>query len=84
MVRGCISSKRVGVISILEEILTKKVYLDILKNELRNLVLLTRLIRINFVTNTIKTMILNINLIDTPAQTPDINPIENLWVHLKK
>ena len=65
---------------------------------LRNLVVLTRLIRINSITNSIKTMIVNINLIyvrpsywynctkviDTPAQSSDINPIENLWVHLKK
>ena len=34
MVRGCISSKRVGVISILDEIMTKELFLDILKNEL--------------------------------------------------
>ena len=65
---------------------------------LRNLVLLTRLIRIDSITNAIKTIILNINLIyvspgyyttkikviDTPAQRPDINPIESLWVHLTK
>ena len=25
-----------------------------------------------------------IKVIDTPAQSPDITPIENLWVHLKK
>ena len=34
MVWGCISSKGVGVIRILDEIVTKAVYLDILKNEL--------------------------------------------------
>ena len=34
MIWGCISSKGVGVIRILNEIMTKEVYLDILKNEL--------------------------------------------------
>ena len=33
MVWGCISSKGVGVISILDEIMTKEAYLVILKNE---------------------------------------------------
>ena len=65
---------------------------------LRNLVLLTRLIRIDSITNAIKTIILNINLIyvspgyyttkikviDTPAQSPNTKPTENLWVYLKK
>ena len=32
LVWGCISSKGVGVIRILDEIMTKEVYLDILKN----------------------------------------------------
>ena len=32
MVWGCISSKGVGVIRILDEIMAKEVYLDILKN----------------------------------------------------
>ena len=34
MLWGCISSKGVGVIKILDEIMTKEVCLDILKNEL--------------------------------------------------
>ena len=58
------------VIRILDERITKEIYLDILRNELiaralRNLVLLTRLIWINSITrtNTIKRIILNINLI---------------------
>ena len=34
MVWGCISSKGVGVISILDDIMTKEVYFDILKNQL--------------------------------------------------
>lgn len=34
MVRGCISSKGVGVIWILDEIMTIEVYLDVLKTEL--------------------------------------------------
>ena len=69
MVWGCTSSKGVGVFRILDEIMAKEVYLDIFyfilnwSPALRNLVLLTRLIRINSITNTIKTMILNINLI---------------------
>ena len=34
MVWGCISSREVGVIRILDEIMTKELYLDILKNDL--------------------------------------------------
>ena len=34
MLWGCICSKRVGVISILDEIMTKDVYFDIFRNEL--------------------------------------------------
>ena len=62
----------------------------------RNSVLLTGLIQINSITNSIKTMILNksnlckfwllynfTTVIDTPAQSSDIKPIENLCVHLK-
>ena len=54
-------------IFILEEIMTKEVCLDILKNELiasiKKFGLLTQLIRKNSITKTIKPMILNVNLI---------------------
>ena len=63
---GSISSEFDDTIKVLNEIMAKEVYLDILKNELitlRNLVLLNWLIRINSITNTIEAMILNINLI---------------------
>ena len=63
------------------------------------MVLLTRLTRINSITNTLKKdndpkhksylckswLLYNCTkVIDTPAQRPDFKPIENLWVHLKK
>ena len=61
---------------------------------LRNLVLLALLIRTNSITKTIKTMISYLckywllynctKVIDTSGPSPDINPIENFWVHLKK
>ena len=94
MVWGCISSKGVGAIWILNEIIAKEEYFDILKNELivtalRNSILLTRLIRINSITNKsylCKSWLLYncTKIIGTPAQSPDINPVENLRVHLKE
>ena len=62
------------------------------------MVLLTRLIRINSVINTYQDndskhksylskfwLLCNCTkVIDTSAQSPDINPVENWWVHLKK
>ena len=88
---GCISSKGVGQIRILDEIMAKEVYLDILKNELipsiKKFGFIDPVNKNKFYTNTIKVMILNINLIcvcpacctiviNTHVEKPDIN----LWV----
>ena len=102
MVWGCIFSKRVGIIRILDEIMTKDVYLDILKNEL-----IASLKKFGFIdpvnpnkfyskyyqgndpkhkSYLCKSWLLYncTKVIDAPAKSPDINPIENLWGHLKK
>ena len=102
MVWGCISSKGVGVNRILDERMTKEVYLDILKIEL-----IASIKKFGFIDPVnpnkfyykyyqdndpkhkfylCKSCLLYncTKIIDTPAQSPDINPIDNLWVQLKK
>ena len=98
IVWGYISSNEVGVIRILDERMTKGVYLDILKNEL-----IASIKKFSFIdpVNSNKFYYKYYQDNDPKHKSyvspsyyttepkllillPDINPIENLWVHLKK
>ena len=92
---GCITSKGVDVIKILNEIMTKEGYLDILKNEL-----IASIKKIGFIDSINpnkfyykyyqdndpkhKYYLCKYWFLYNCTKVIDINPIENLWVHLKK
>jgi len=94
MVWGCFTRSEVGPLVILEGSVTAKVYVELLEQHLlpfmrrlRNSALIfqddnCRIHRARIV-NTFKEEN-NISSLSWPAQSPDLNPIENLWAHLEK
>lgn len=95
MVWGCMSAAGVGNLAFIEEIMNKTVYLNILKNNLNQSAEKLDIRRDYYFqqdndpkhTAADVKMWLAYNtphMLNTPPQSPDMNPIENLWDHLEK
>ena len=94
MVWGCFTRDKVGPLVLLEGSVTARVYVELLEQHLllfmrsfRNRTLIfqddnCRIHRAAIVENFKKQK--NICSLPWPAQSPDLNPIENLWAHLEK
>lgn len=95
MVWGCMSSNGVGKLHFIDGIMNAKMYLDILEHNLNQSAEMLG-IKDNFyfqqdndpkhTARIVKEWLLYRvqNKLETPPQSPDINPIENLWAYLDK